>query len=71
MPLSVSSSYAKLRSIVDNTTNDPLPLPSSVTKGIETLPAHLTPNGLGEEATEAHLLSDICPGFNGPKTSSN
>jgi len=71
MAFSVSSSYAKIRSILDETPNDALPPPSSITRGVESLPAHLPSNGLGEEATEAHLLSDICPGFNGPKTSSN
>ncbi|TVY80937.1 L-2,4-diaminobutyrate decarboxylase [Lachnellula suecica] len=71
MTFSVAASYAKLRSLVDETTNDALPSPSSITKGLDSLPAHLSTDGLGEEATEAHLLSDICPGFNGPKTSSN
>lgn len=69
--LSVSSSYAKIRALVDNSTPDALPPPSSITAGVESLPANLTAHGLGEEATEAHLLSDICPGFNGPKTSPN
>jgi glutamate/tyrosine decarboxylase-like PLP-dependent enzyme len=31
----------------------------------------LPTKGLGEEATEAHLLSDLTPAFNGPKTSAN
>lgn len=71
MAFSVASSYAKLRAVVDNTTNDALPPPSSIARGIESLPSGLSEDGLGEEATEAHLRSDICPGLNGQKTSSN
>ncbi|TVY43954.1 L-2,4-diaminobutyrate decarboxylase [Lachnellula subtilissima] len=69
--LSISSSYAKIRALVDNTITDALPPPSSIVAGVESLPANLTAHGIGEEATERHLLSDICPGFNGPKTSPN
>ncbi|KUJ11877.1 PLP-dependent transferase [Mollisia scopiformis] len=71
MSFSVSSSYEKLRTIVDATSNDALPSPAALLKATNSLPASLPAKGLGEAATEAHLLSDIIPGFNGPKTSSN
>ncbi|KAN0108438.1 PLP-dependent transferase [Hyaloscypha variabilis] len=71
MAFSVASSYAKLRSIVDATPNAPLPSPASMQKATKALIASLPPTGLGEAATEAHLLNDLPGGFNGPKTSSN
>jgi hypothetical protein len=71
MAFSVSSSYTKLRSIIDATPNDPLPSPASILKATGTLISSLPKSGLGEEATEAHLLKDLPGGFNGPKTSSN
>jgi glutamate/tyrosine decarboxylase-like PLP-dependent enzyme len=71
MTFSIASSYTKTRSILDETPNDALPPLSSITKGVESLPTHLPSTGLGEEVTEAHLLSSIVPGFNGPKTSAN
>jgi glutamate/tyrosine decarboxylase-like PLP-dependent enzyme len=71
MAFSVSSSYAKLRSIVDATPNAPLPSPASIQEATKTIVASLPTSGLGEEATEAHLLRDLPRGFNGPKTSSN
>lgn len=71
MSFSVASSYKKLRSIVDATPNDALPSPAALLKANNSLLDSLPSNGLGEAATEAHLLSDIVPGFNGPKTSSN
>jgi glutamate/tyrosine decarboxylase-like PLP-dependent enzyme len=71
MVLSVSSSYTKLRSIIDATPNNALPAPASIRKATEALAASLPSTGLGEEATETHLLRDLPGGFNGPKTSSN
>jgi glutamate/tyrosine decarboxylase-like PLP-dependent enzyme len=71
MAFSVSSSYTKLRSIADATPNDPLPSSASIQKATEALISSLPTSGLGEEATEAHLLRDLPGGFNGPKTSSN
>lgn len=71
MAFSVASSYTKIRSIVESASNDALPAASSIRKATASLPATLPVTGLGEEATEEHLLSDITPGFNGPKTSSN
>ncbi|KAH8793601.1 pyridoxal phosphate-dependent transferase [Hyaloscypha sp. PMI_1271] len=71
MAFSVSSSYAKLRSIVEATPNDPLPSLASIQKATKSLVASLPSTGLGEAATEAHLLSDLPGGFNGTKTSSN
>ena len=71
MAFSVSSSYAKIRAIVNLASNDALPPPASIIKGTESLASSLPVRGLGEEATEAHLLYDIIPGFNGPKTSAN
>lgn len=71
MSFTVLSSYNKLRAIVDGTPNDALPSPSAITRAEASLPTSLPAHGLGEEVTEAHLLSDITPGFNGPKTSAN
>ncbi len=71
MAFSVSSSYAKLRSIVDATPNAPLPSPASIKEATNKILSSLPTTGLGEEATEAHLLRDLPHGFNGPKTSSN
>ncbi|KAE8448061.1 hypothetical protein EG329_009826 [Mollisiaceae sp. DMI_Dod_QoI] len=71
MAFSVSSSYKKLQSILDATSNDALPSAAALLKSTDRLATSLPAKGLGEAATEAHLLSDISPGFNGPKTSSN
>jgi glutamate/tyrosine decarboxylase-like PLP-dependent enzyme len=71
MAFSVLSSYSKLRAVIDGTPNDALPSISAIGKAEASLPSSLPTSGLGEEATEAHLLSDIAPGFNGPKTSAN
>lgn len=71
MAFSVSSSYTKLRSILDATPNAPLPSPASIQEATKTIVSSLPTHGLGEEATEAHLLRDLPRGFNGPKTSSN
>lgn len=71
MAFSVASSYAKIRSIVESSSNDALPAASAIEKATASLPASLPVTGLGDEATETHLLSDLTPGFNGPKTSSN
>lgn len=67
----VSSSYTKLRSVVNQTSNDALPPLVSIDSATRSLVASLPHAGLGEDATQVHLLSDICPGFNGPKTSAN
>ena len=71
MSFSISSSYNRLRTIVDSTPNDALPSLSNLKKAEDSLPSSLPVSGLGEAATEAHLLTDLTPGFNGPKTSSN
>ncbi|KAG4440045.1 hypothetical protein IFR05_004495 [Cadophora sp. M221] len=71
MSFSVSSSYTKLRTIVDSTSNEALPSLSNLEKSHNSLPSSLPVTGLGEAATETHLLKDLTPGFNGPKTSSN
>ncbi|KAH6674242.1 pyridoxal phosphate-dependent transferase [Halenospora varia] len=71
MAFSVSSSYAKLRAVVDKTSNDALPPPSTILDASKKLKTSLPSEGLGDDATQQHLLSDICPAFNGPKTSAN
>lgn len=71
MAFSISDSYTRLRTVVDSTPNDALPAPASIQKAVASLPRSIPLEGLGEAKTEAHLLSDITPGFNGPKTSSN
>lgn len=71
MSFSVASSYAKLRTIVESAPNNALPSPAALTKAISSLPTSLPQAGLGEKATENHLFTDITPGLNGSKTSSN
>lgn len=71
MSFSVSSSYTKLQSIVGRTPNDALPSPESISSSTESIVTSIPQIGLGSEATETHLLTDLTPGFNGPKTSSN
>ncbi|KAI9642035.1 hypothetical protein NHQ30_009906 [Ciborinia camelliae] len=71
MSFSVTSSYNKLRTLLESSSNDTLPSPNAITHATRSLATNLPAIGLGEEATAAHLLSDITPGFNGPKTSSN
>jgi glutamate/tyrosine decarboxylase-like PLP-dependent enzyme len=71
MTFSVASSYTKIRSFVESTSHDALPAPSSLQKATASIPTSLPATGLGEEAIETHLLSDLTLGFNGPKTSSN
>lgn len=71
MAFSISSSYTKLRSIIDSRPNDALPSLDSLKKAEESLPASLPAAGLGEAATQAHLFSDLTPAFSGSKTSSN
>jgi len=71
MSFSVSSSYSKIRALLDSAPNDTLPPLPSIQKAISSLPSSLPTAGLGESATEHHLLSDITPGLNGQKTSSN
>lgn len=71
MDFTVSSSYTKLRSILDSTSNDALPTLASIQNAISRIPPSLPEKGLGNTATAAHLLSDLTPGFNGSKTSAN
>jgi glutamate/tyrosine decarboxylase-like PLP-dependent enzyme len=71
MNFSVASSYSTIRSIVESKSNDALPTLSSLQEATASLPSSLPATGLGEQVTANHLLSDIVPGFNGTKTSSN
>lgn len=71
MDFSVISSYTKLQSIVDSTSDDALPTLANVQSAVSKLPQALPEQGLGDAATEAHLLSDLTPGFSGSKTSAN
>lgn len=67
----MATSYPRIQALLDVATNDALPLPQAILKGVDSFPRTLPLAGLGEEATEKHLLVDLVPGFNGPKTSSN
>jgi hypothetical protein len=60
-----------VRSLVESASNHPLPALPSIQNAINKLPHSLPATGLGDAATQEHLLSDITPGLNGPKTSSN
>ncbi len=68
----MSDSQKKLRALLASPSmSSTLPSASAILEATSTLPSSLPVIGLGEEATEKHLLSDITPGFNGPKNSSN
>jgi glutamate/tyrosine decarboxylase-like PLP-dependent enzyme len=67
----MTTSYSRIKSLVDSTPNDALPSPSALLRAASTIPSSLPATGLGDAATEAHLLTDLVPGFNGPKTSAN
>ncbi|RFU28515.1 hypothetical protein B7463_g7815, partial [Scytalidium lignicola] len=71
MAFSTSSSYNDIQRVLESTPNDPLPSPGSLAKATASIHLVLPDSGLGEEATAAHLINDLIPGFNGPKTSSN
>ena len=71
MTFSVASAYIKLRSIVDSWSDDVLPAGPVIAKATASLLDTIPVTGLGEEATEAHLLNHITPGFNGSKIASN
>lgn len=71
MAFSISSSYDKVRALVEASSEDALPSPSLIHTGVASLSSTLPTTGLGDSATETHLLDDIVPGFNGSKTSPN
>lgn len=71
MAFSISSSYNKLHSAIELAGNDTIPSPSALAKAEKSLPSSLPSIGLGEQATAAHLLTDLAPGFSGQKTSAN
>ncbi|KAH8820881.1 pyridoxal phosphate-dependent transferase [Xylogone sp. PMI_703] len=71
MTFSISSSYSAIQQTLDSVSNDPLPSPESLAKATASIHSSLPVTGLGEEATATHLIQDLTPGFNGPKTSSN
>ncbi|KIM99360.1 hypothetical protein OIDMADRAFT_126850 [Oidiodendron maius Zn] len=63
--------FHRIQSLVDSATNDTLPSSASIVRALDSLPTTLPSTGLGEEATKTHLLTDLVPAFNGPKTSAN
>lgn len=71
MSLSISSCYADIQTALESTSNDPLPSPEALATATAAVHSKLPNSGLGEQSTAAHLLHDLTPGFNGPKTSSN
>ncbi|KAM3076571.1 hypothetical protein ACMFMG_007377 [Clarireedia jacksonii] len=71
MSFSISSAYSRLQSVLSSTPQETLPAPEIIKKATASLPTSLPSHGLGDEATAEHLLSDITPGFNGPKTTGN
>jgi glutamate/tyrosine decarboxylase-like PLP-dependent enzyme len=46
-----------------------LPSPTAISTALSRLPAALPQSGLGDAAAFAHLIADVSPGLNGPKTS--
>lgn len=67
----MASAFARIQALVDLAPNDALPSRAALETAAASLPSSLPPTGLGEDAVEAHLLADLVPGFNGPKTSAN
>lgn len=67
----MASAYTRIQALVDQAPNDALPSRAALDRAAASLPASLPATGLGEEAVERHLLTDLGPGFNGPKTSAN
>lgn len=71
MAFSIASSYLKIRALVDGASGDALPSHANITTASESVLSTLPESGLGQAATGSHLLQDLVPGFNGPKTSAN
>jgi glutamate/tyrosine decarboxylase-like PLP-dependent enzyme len=71
MAFSVLTAYNKLQNIIDNTSEDVLPRPEVIAAVTKKIVLSLPQQGLGEAATEHHLLNDLTPGFQGQKTGSN
>lgn len=71
MTFSISSSYSKLRSLVDASDDSTLPSPDALIDSANALPLVLPDSGLGEQAISEHLLNVVVPGLNGQKTSPN
>jgi glutamate/tyrosine decarboxylase-like PLP-dependent enzyme len=67
----MASPYARIQALVDQAPNDALPSQAALDRAAASLPKSLPATGLGEEVVEKHLLIDLVPGFNGPKTSAN
>ena len=67
----MASAYARIQALVDNAPNDALPSRAALDTAAGSLQDSLALTGLGEEAVEKHLLTDLVPAFNGPKTSAN
>jgi glutamate/tyrosine decarboxylase-like PLP-dependent enzyme len=67
----MASPYARIQALVDQAPNDALPSRAALDRAAASLPKSLPATGLGEEVVEKHLLIDLVPGFNGPKTSAN
>lgn len=67
----MASAHAKIQAVVDLSSNDALPSRAAIDNAEGSLLSSLPATGLGEEVVEAHLLTDLVPAFNGPKTSAN
>ncbi|KAH8586953.1 hypothetical protein B0O99DRAFT_643084, partial [Bisporella sp. PMI_857] len=57
--------------MVESTPSVTFPSHPDIQNAITALPQTLPKDGLGNAKTEAHLLSYLALGFNGPKTSAN
>ncbi|KAG9242848.1 pyridoxal phosphate-dependent transferase [Calycina marina] len=69
--MDLTSSYSKLRSVVDVAFNAPLPPQAAISDALKTLPASLPVTGLGDAVVGSHLLTDITRGLSGQKNSAN
>lgn len=67
----MAAPHARIQVLVDQASNDALPSRAAIDRATASLPLSLPLTGLGEEVVETHLLTELVPAFNGPKTSAN
>ncbi|GES62898.1 tyrosine decarboxylase [Aspergillus terreus] len=71
LPHLLSTTQTHLLGLLQNARNrDILPSPSSLSRGVQSLPVHLPPHGRGLSQTVDHLLQDIAPAISSSSLSS-
>jgi glutamate/tyrosine decarboxylase-like PLP-dependent enzyme len=69
--ISIADSLAEIQNVLSQHHSAALPGPRAALTAASSLHGSLPSHGLGSAVTLRHLLRDITPGFNGPKTSAN